>query len=670
MKKTWNMYGALLALCLGANTLGACSQPAQQSATTAATTAAATTAAAKEEASSAAQASAGKYTAGTYTGTAAGRNGDITVEVVFSADAITAVEIKEHKETPGIADPALERIPEGIVKNQSLGVDAISGCTITSEAIIEAAAVAAAAAGADVEALRSVPVEKAAAGEKIEKTVDVVVVGAGGAGMAAAAAAADNGAKVIILEKTAAAGGNTLASGLAMNAADPEKASGMDALTGQEATLKAVLDYKEEDFGEFAQTLTTLKGQIKEYLAGDVSKAFDSVEWHIIQTYLGGKRKDLKGNAIEGQLDLISTLCSNSLDTYKWLGSTVGIALSDTMTSPVGSLWLRGHNFETKQGVFDSSIAFVEGKGGELMLETKAEHLILDGGKVVGVSAVKSDGTEVEIRAKSVILTTGGFGANEEMVRKYNTYWPAIPDGIKTTCVAAATGDGINLALEAKAALKDMGLTQLMPTASAVTGQLADGLLVPSQYYMFVNQEGDRFVNEYAERDTLAAAALSQTNGVFYHIADQEMIPTLQNKASQADVDAMVEKGIMYKADTLEELAEKIGCPAENLKTSVEKYNSYVDAGADSDFGKSVFGSKIATAPYYAVIEKPSVHHTMGGVQINTDAQALNEKGEPIEGLYAAGEVTGGVHAGNRLGGNAIADCMVFGRIAGTNAAK
>ena len=213
-------------------------------------------------------------------------------------------------------------------------------------------------------------------------------------------------------------------------------------------------------------------------------------------------------------------------------------------------------------------------------------------------------------------------------------------------------------------------MVQLMPTASAVTGQLADGLLVPSQYYMFVNQEGNRFVNEYAERDVLASAALSQTDGVFYHIADQNMIPTLQNKATQEQVDAMVEKGILYKAESLEALAEQIGCPSENLMASVEKYNSYVDAGNDPDFGKNVFGSKIETAPYYAVIEKPSVHHTMGGLTINTEAQVLNEAGEAIQGLYAAGEVTGGIHGGNRVGGNAIADIMVFGRIAGANAAK
>ncbi len=655
MRKNRRSTALLLALCLLAGLVAGCQAPAAE------------TEASMPETTAAADA---LYTAGTYTGTAAGRNGDVTVSVTFSETAIESVEITDHKESEGIADPAIERIPEDIVAYQSLGVDTISGCTITSEAIIEAVAAAAAAAGADVDALRAVEVEQAEAGETIEKTVDVVVVGAGGAGMAAAASAAENGASVIILEKTAAVGGNTLASGLAMNAADPERTSQMDALTGQVATLEEVLTYDEAEFGDFADTLTTLKGQIEEYLAGDTSKSFDSVEWHIIQTYLGGKRTDINGNVVEGSYDLIYTLCSNSLDTYHWLGDTVGIALSDTITSPVGSLWLRGHNFETKQGVFDASLAYVEEHGGELMLETKAEHLLLDGDKVAGVSAVMGDGTEVIVHANAVILTTGGFGANEEMVREYNTYWPAIPEGIKTTCVASATGDGIGLALEAGAALVDMGLTQLMPTASAVTGQLADGLLVPSQYYMFVNQEGNRFVNEYAERDTLAAAALSQTDGVFYHIADQAMIPTLQNQATQEDVDAMVEKGIMYKADTLEELAEMIGCPAENLITSVEKYNSYVDAGVDEDFGKNVFGSKIETAPYYAVIEKPSVHHTMGGVQINTDAQVLDENGEVIEGLFAAGEVTGGIHAGNRLGGNAIADCMVFGRIAGANAAN
>ena len=608
------------------------------------------------------------YKAGTYTGTGEGRNGSIKVDVTFTDSAIESIVVAEHKETAGIADPAIEKIPSQVVEYQSLGVDAVAGATLTSNGLIEAIADAVSQAGGNPEELKNVKIEASKA-EDIEKTVDVVVIGGGGAGIAAAASAAENGASVILVEKTAAVGGNTLASGLAMNAADPEMQKDMDALNGQESTLRAVLDYKEEDFGDYADTLKTLKGQIEDYLAGDTSKMFDSVEWHTIQTYLGGKRTDQNGNEVSGNYDLVSILTGRSLETWKWLGDTVGVALSENLTSPVGSLWMRGHNFETKQGVFDAAVTYIENNGGEVMVETKAEHLIVEDGAVTGVECTKTDGSKVTLHAGSVVITTGGFGANAEMVKEYNTYWPSIPEGIMTTCVSAATGDGINLGLEAGANLVDMGLTQLMPTASAVTGQLADGLLVPSQYYMFVNQEGNRFVNEYSERDTLAAAALSQTDGIFYHIADQNMIPTLQNKATQEDVDDMVEKGIMYKADTLEQLAEMINVPAENLKASVTKYNGYVDAGVDEEFGKNVFGTKIETAPFYAVVEKPSVHHTMGGLQINTDAQVLDTDGNPIQGLFAAGEVTGGIHAGNRLGGNAIADVMVFGKIAGANAA-
>lgn len=608
------------------------------------------------------------YTAGTYKGTGTGRNGDITVEVVLSSDKIESVTVTEHSETEGIADPALESIPNAIVKAQGLGIDAVTGATYTSNGILEAVENALKEAGVDTETLKKVSLETEK-GEDVEETTDVVVIGGGGAGIAAAASAVENGASVILVEKTAALGGNTLASGLAMNAADPELESELDALTGQVDTLKAVLDYDESEFGDYAETLTTVKEQINEYLAGDTSKEFDSTEWHIIQTYLAGKRTDLNGDEISGKYELVKVLCENSLDTYHWLGDTVGIALSDNLTSPVGSLWMRGHNFESKQGVFTAAEEYITSNGGTIKLQTTATELIIEDNAVTGVKCLQADGSTLTIHATNTIITTGGFGANGEMVKEYNTYWPAIPDGIKTTNVSSATGDGITLGLQAGASLTGMGMVQLMPTASAVTGQLADGLLVPSQYYMFVNQEGNRFVNEYAERDVLASAALSQTDGVFYHIADQNMIPTLQNKATQEQVDAMVEQGIIYKADTLEELAEQIGCPSENLISSVEKYNSYVDAGEDPDFGKNVFGSKIETAPYYAVIEKPSVHHTMGGLTINTDAEVLNESGEAIKGLYAAGEVTGGIHGGNRVGGNAIADIMVYGKIAGANAA-
>ena len=455
-----------------------------------------------------------------------------------------------------------------------------------------------------------------------------------------------------------------------MNAADPERQKLMKSMSGQTATLEKVLSYDEKDFGEFSETLGILKGQIREYLSGDTSYLFDSVEWHMIQTYLGGKRVDLNGKPYEGKLSFLKILCGKSLETYKWLGSVVGIPLSDQISSPVGSMWLRGHSFKTKPAVFTMSSEFVLNRGGEIMLETKADHLIIENGKVTGVEAEKIDGTEVILHAvKGVIIATGGFGSNGEMVRKYNTYWPEIPEGIKATCVASATGDGILLGQEAKANVIDMGVTQLMPTANAVTGALVDGLLVGPQNYVFVNNEGKRFVNEYSERDVLASAVLNQPDGLFYTIADQPMAGTVQNHASQEAIDKMVEKGLIYKADSLEALAAEIGCDKEVFKKTIHDYNSYVDRGEDPEFGKNVFQMKVATAPFYAVPSRPAVHHTMGGLQVDTKAEVLDTNGDVIDGLYAAGEVTGGIHAGNRLGGNAIADCMVFGKIAGETAA-
>ena len=610
------------------------------------------------------------YKPGTYEGTGTGIHGEIKLSVTFSESEITGIEVVSQSETEGISDPAFQRIPGEIMKSQSLGVDTISGCTYSSKGIIEAVGEAVRKAGGDPEKLKAVPVVKAEAGEKIEKTADVIVIGGGGAGMAAAASAAENGASVIILEKTAALGGNTLASGLAMNAAEPEKQKLMKSMPGQATTLEGVLSYDEGDFGEFSGTLKTLKGQIREYLAGDRSYVFDSVEWHMIQTYLGGKRTDLNGKKYEGKLEFLSLLCGKSLETYKWLGSVVGIPLSDTITSPVGSMWMRGHNFQAKPDVFKYSSDFVTSRGGEIMLETRAEHLIIENGAVTGVEARKLDGTEVVVHAgKGVIITTGGFGGNGEMVREYNTYWPEIPEGIKTTCVASATGDGINLGLEAGANVIDMGVTQLMPTANATTGALIDGLLVAPQNYIFVNREGKRFVNEYSERDVLASAVLKQTDGLFFTIADQPMAGTVQNHAPQEEIDKMVEKGLIYKADSLAGLAGKIGCDASVFEKTIAYYNSCVDRGEDPEFGKNVFQMKVETAPFYAVPSRPAVHHTMGGLQINTSAEVLGTDGAPVKGLYAAGEVTGGIHAGNRLGGNAVADCMVFGRIAGRTAA-
>ena len=212
-----------------------------------------------------------------------------------------------------------------------------------------------------------------------------------------------------------------------------------------------------------------------------------------------------------------------------------------------------------------------------------------------------------------------------------------------------------------------MGFTQMKPVSDPNTGALFTGLQVPPANFVMVTQAGKRFVNEYESRDKLTQAAIDN-GGLFYLIADDEIKKTAMN-TSQAKIDKEVAAGILYRADTLEELAEQLGMDPAVLVDTVAKYNNYVSAGKDPEFGKNVFDLKVAVAPFYATPRKPAVHHTMGGLRIDTEAHVLDKAGAIIPGLYAAGEVAGGIHAGNRLGGNALADIFTYGRIAGKNAA-
>jgi urocanate reductase len=603
------------------------------------------------------------YTAGSYTATERGHNGLVTVKVDFSEDAITAVEVTEHSESPGISDAPIADIPAAIVEYQSLGIDTVAGATATSNAILAAVANCVNQAGGDAEALKAVAIEKKA-GEPIVREVDVVVVGGGGAGVAAAASAVQNGASVVLLEKTAALGGNTLASGggsTTWNAVIPEKVAATPSMTGQEDSLRAFLEYDPAELPEgYDETLVTLQGQIKEYLAGDTSTMFDSVELHIIQTYFGGLRQDLDGNWIYGKYEFVRTLCEESPKSAAWLES-MGGKFRETLGEPIGSMWKRALGPATNNQVdlFDPTTKVILDNGGEIIYNTRAEKLISEDGKVVGVTGTMADGTPVEVRAKSVVLTTGGFAANSEMVIEYNNYWPELSADIKTTNVSGSVGDGINMALEVGAALTGMEFAQLMPIGWADNGQLALGA---GNNVMYIGPDGTRFTNEYAERDVISKAAFG-VGGVFYEIKSQSE----DNFNHLARVDDGT--NMVFAADTLAELAEMINVPADALEAEVEKYNGYVREGVDPEFGKNVFSAYIE-APYMARVLSPSSHHTMGGVVIDTSCHVLNEDGDIIPGLYAAGEVTGGIHAGNRLGGNAIADVFVFGRIAGESAAK
>ena len=256
-----------------------------------------------------------KYNPGTYEAVGLGNNGEIKVSVTFSENAITDIQVIEHKETKGIGDNAMDKIIPDILSAQSLGVDVIGGATNSSKGILEAVAACVALAGGDVDALKAVAVEKIS-GEAIEKSADVVIVGAGGAGISAALTAADAGASVIIIDKAGSVGGNTIISGGVFNAVDPERQQNVAMSDSCSREIESYLDFAEEDFGDFAPTLTLLKEQIRAYLSSGETALFDTPELHIIQTYIGGKREGLDGTVITGDYELVKTLCYNALDAF------------------------------------------------------------------------------------------------------------------------------------------------------------------------------------------------------------------------------------------------------------------------------------------------------------------------------------------------------------------
>lgn len=591
------------------------------------------------------------------------------MEVTIDGDKIKDIEIDSSGETKGVADEVFHRLPKEIIDHQTLNVDAVSGATISSHGVIDGIAQAINEAGGDAEEWkkREKPATKKAKDEEID--ADVVIVGAGGAGLAAAVRSIQHGEKVVILEKYPQIGGNTSRAGGPMNAAEPDWQKKFKALPGEKQTLEELAKTPIEKIDpEYRDDFKELQKQIKEYVDSGADYLFDSTLLHEIQTYLGGKRVDLKGNEIHGKYALVHELVTNALNSVKWLAD-LGVKFDETdVTEPVGGLWRRGHKPIEPMGYAYIHILgdWVKDHGVNPYLETRAEDLIIKNGKVRGVVAKRADGSTLTVHAKAVILTAGGFGANTKMVQKYNTYWQKIDDNIATTNSPAITGDGINLGLEAGAALVGMGFIQLMPVSDPKTGELFTGLQTPPANYIMVNQKGKRFVNEFAERDTLAKAAIAN-GGLFYLIADDKIKETAYN-TTQESIDAQVKAGTLFRADTLEDLAKQVGMDPDTLVQTIKTYNEDVDKGEDPEFHKNVFDLKCEVAPFYATPRRPAIHHTMGGLVIDTQAHVLDKNGEEIPGLYSAGENAGGIHAGNRLGGNSLADIFTFGRIAANTA--
>ncbi len=549
------------------------------------------------------------FTPGTYESEGQGFGGKVQVSVTVTEDAITDVAITGEMETPALGGVAVETMGDAIVKAQTPNVEAVSGATVTSTAIITAATEALQAAGADIAVLDANRKDTAEDVVKEEKTIEteIVIVGAGGAGMAAAIMASQAGKDFVILEKMPYVGGNTTKATGGMNAAETH--------------------YQKEQGIE------------------------DSVELFAADTMKGGH--DLNDP------ELVKTLASKSAEAIDWL-DTIGADLPKISFSG-GASTNRIHAPADGSAVgnylVDKFSAKLKELGVDVMLNTKATELIVEDGKVVGVKAEGADAFYT-IKAKAVILATGGFGANLDMIASYR------PDlkGTVTTNAPGATGDGIVMAQAVGAALVDIEQIQLHPTVEQTTSMLITES-VRGDGAILVNQKGERFTNELLTRDAVSAAELAQEGQYAYILFDQHLRDNLKA------IEKYVTNGLTVQADTIEELAEKLSIDPATLAKTLADWNEAVKTQNDAAFGRTTgMNADLSTPPYYAIQIAPGIHHTMGGVKINTSAEVINTEGNVIPGLFAAGEVTGGVHGGNRLGGNAVADIVIFGRIAAESA--
>ena len=592
---------------------------------------------------------------GDFTGTAKGFGGDVSVTLTLTDGAITGCTAEGKDETQGVGSEAIAQMPGKIAESGSIAVDGVSGATITSTAIQEAAAAALTAAGLNPDDYKTA-VEKDAAAEDSTVDADVVVVGAGGAGMTAAITAAAEGKSVVILESQSMVGGNSVRATGGMNAGktvyQDENEFGESA--GVEKTLKTAAEKYADN-----ETITALAKTVSEQWAAyqaNPTGYFDSVELMELDTMIGGKGIN--------DPELVETLCANSADAIDWLDEH-GITLHN-VSSFGGASVKRIHRPVNAEGKTVSVGSYMipllqencEKAGVKMMLDTTATEILTDAnGAAVGVKATGASGETVTVNAKAVVLATGGFGANLDMVVKYK---PELK-GFMTTNAPGIQGQGIEMAQAIGAATVDMDQIQIHPTVEANTAALiTEGLRGDGA--ILINEEGKRFIDEVGTRDVVSAAEIAQTGSYSWLVVDQAMAD------ASSVIQGYIKKGYTVTGATYEELGKAMGVDAAAFAETMEKWNGYVEAKNDPDFGRTSFANPLNTAPYYAVKVTAGVHHTMGGLKINANTEVLNEKGEVIPGLFAAGEVTGGVHGANRLGGNAVADFTVFGRIAGAAA--
>ena len=568
---------------------------------------------------------------GSYQAQVIGHNAPMTVKVTIEHGKIAAISTKDL-ESFGVGKTALQVKSEEIIKRQSIGIDAMSGATLSSFALIQGVEECLKAAGAteaDIEKWSKQTVKHHVT--PLTVTGDVAIIGGGGTGLAAAVSALENGAgKVVIIEKLGYLGGSTNVSGGALNAVDDKR--------------------------QKTQGIT------------------DSIETFYNATMKGGHNV--------GDPALVRYLTENAYPTVEWMEKQ-GVVFRDKIGAATGSLGQRSHYGVKPAGnaytsVFEHVLKTKYKDRVEFLMECPAEAILTDAsGKVTGVKALRH-GQPITVKAQSVVLATGGFGANVKFRQEVNTgVWKEVvlDKSIGTTNInKAAQGDGLVMAKKIGAQLIGLSDIQLHPNGTPGTGLMQD-IATSGRNRIFVNLEGNRFVNEGAARDTLCKAIFKQPKGTYWLVMNKLRYPDINTPDRMGvTMKDMLALGRVKTAATLDELAKVINVPADNLKAAVAEYNKAASHQVEKDkFGFAATNTDDAPmteGPWYACLKVPTVHHTMGGVKINTKAEVIGTDGKPIQGLFAAGEVTGGIHGANRLGGNAIADVYTFGRQAGASAAK
>lgn len=566
------------------------------------------------------------YTPGTYTGTGTGNGGDITVEVTFSEDAITDIKVVSQSETETVAAEALETIPASIIEYQSLGVDTMSGATMSSLGLVAAITDCVEQAGGNVSQLKKVPAQEKST-ETVEKEADAIVVGGGGAGMAAAIRLQELGKNVILVEKTYRLGGSISVSG------------GNQVVTGSK-------------------------------LQAEAGVTDDSAESMV---------EDFQKNGEDICVpELIELYANNVGETTDWIHEYAGVEYN--MEGGLHDLAEYSHDRELAYagggaGATESLRQAVKDSGADVLLDTTAESLIEENGRVVGVNAAGKDGTAYVLKADSVVLATGGYGNSDEYLTEelQNSLYYGL---------MGSTGDGLTMAtaegIDADTRL--MEYAKLYPNGAEVSPGRAkstiDGnLLVWPMSTILVNAEGERVVNEKASNHEILEVELEQTDSMLYLLMDQENFDVWSTKLKDTGFNTQAVEGyleangsttpIFAHGDTIEELAGVLGMDPATLQATVDAYNAGVDAGVD-EFGRSgdYLKMKIGEGPYYLVEQKPRYATTMGGLVVNDSLQVMNKSGEPIEGLYASGEVVGGVMGSNSPSGANNGWALTSGKLA------